>query len=348
MAATSYLSASGTGTQPEQMNTDANPAGMNAEVVAVTAPVLQLLYAHYYLSRPKTGRSTPRPDWLERLNVREPALVAELASLKNPEGRHNFFEIACQLDYWNDPGAARFLQDLPELPDMMLEQLSSADAAAGQPGFRDWLLTRRTDAAEWADQFRRLHSALAEEWLSTGRRTVQSHREQFMNRYLEQSDVIKALPPYHFIRFEKTAESIRLAEGQQQIVAVPLYFAAAGGFSLASGGRQFVGFGLRSGDLFEDTRARIMRDARSIKALSDPTRLLLLTLIARYSGFSLTVGDLAQYLAVSQPTVSGHLKILRDSGLVDVERQGNRSFYRPDTAAIRALLRDMDDTLLPH
>lgn len=330
------------------MSSDPAQSAAETQVVPLTAPLLQLLYAHYFLTRPKSGRTMSRPDWLDRLAEREPELVSELAAARHGEGRHHLFTVAGKLGYWNDPDASRFLNDLPELPARLIRQLDSGEVSTSQSGLRDWLQARTTDLEQWLEQIRRLRAALAAEWSETGLQTVESHRKLFLARYREHGDVIKALPPYHFIRFEKTATPIRDAAGQQQIVVVPLYFAAAGGFSLASGGRQFVGYGLRSEYLFEDTRARVMRDARSIKALADPTRLLLLTLIARYSGFALTVGDLAQYLAVSQPTVSGHLKVLRDSGLVEVERQGNRSFYRPDTAAIRALISDMDDTLLPH
>jgi len=329
------------------MDTDTvQPVSVTEEVKAVPAPVLQLLYAHYYLSNPRPSRRPAEPDWLARLRKRAPELVDELAASGLSEGRHHFFTLAAELGYWDGSDPSRFLADLPELPGSLLEQLQ-AGTDNPQPGLEAWLTARQGEGDRWQRQFRELHAALAEEWRSAGEATVTEHCRQFLERYREHGDVIKALPPYHFIRFEKTALPIRSAEGQQQIVVVPLYFAAAGGFSFGSGGRQFVGFGLRSEYLFEDTRSRVMRDARSIKALADPTRLLLLTLIARYSGFALTVGDLAQYLAVSQPTVSGHLKVLRDSGLVEVERHGNRSLYRPDTAAIRELIMDLEDTLLP-
>src|SRR5690625_2288260 len=332
----------------EQMSSERAPTASDPEVVPLPAPLLQLLYAYYFLTRPTNSRLLSRPGWLQRLSEREPELVAQLAAAPSGEGRHYLFTVAGKLGYWNDPDADRFLTDLPQLPAMLLGKLDSGEVTTSQTGLRDWLQQRTADVGQWLGQLRGLHVALAREWSETGLKTVESHRELFLSRYREHKDVIKALPPYHFIRFEKTATPIRNAEGQQQIIVVPLYFAAAGGFSLASGGRQFVGYGLSSEYLFEDTRARVMKDARSIKALADPTRLLLLTLIARYSGFSLTVGDLAQYLGVSQPTVSGHLKILRDSGLVEVERQGNRSFYRPDTAAIRDLITDMNESLLPH
>lgn len=331
------------------MNSELSQAETYTEVRTVSSPVLQLLYAHYFLTRPVGGRAGIVPDWKLRLEQREPALVQALQQQFRPgERRYFFMMLACELGYWNDPNPRRFLRDLPLLPAQLPRHL------AEHPN-RDWdeELQKRThqlaeNPATWSDLMNRLNEALVTEWQETGRHTVDEHRRQFDSTYAETGDIIKALPPYHFIRFEKTAASIRTVEGKQEIVVVPLYFAAAGGFSFSGGGRQFVGFGLRSEHVFDDIRNRVDREARKIKALSDPTRLLLLTLIARYSGFSLTVGDLAQYLGVSQPTVSGHLKILRESGLVEVERQGNRSFYRPDTAAIQVLLSDLGETLLPH
>lgn len=323
-------------------------ADAHTEVRTVSSPVLQLLYAHYFLTRPAGGRAGIVPDWKVRLEEREPDLVRALQQQFRPgERRYFFMMLACELGYWNDPNPRRFLRDLPLLPAQLSRHLA-------QHPNRDWdeELQRRThqlaeNPAAWSDLMNRLNDALTDEWQLTGRITVDEHRREFDSTYAATGDIIKSLPPYHFIRFEKTAASIRTVEGKQEIIVVPLYFAAAGGFSFSGGGRQFVGFGLRSGHVFDDIRNRVDREARKIKALSDPTRLLLLTLIARYSGFSLTVGDLAQYLGVSQPTVSGHLKVLRDSGLVEVERHGNRSLYRPDTAAIRELIMDLEDTLLP-
>ena len=324
-------------------DSDSNAATTDAR--ALPAPVLQLLYAHYYLTRPPGSRRVLVPEWHKRLEQRSPRLLRELRDSSQPsDRRHHYFTLACELDYWSDSDPDRFLQDLAGLPDRLVEKLQGES----RPGLPEFLIELGSSGYDWVDLFQRLRDSLVDEWRSSGRETVQAHCAQFQAKYAESDDIIKALPPYHFIRFEKTATSIRSAEGQLELVVVPLYFAAAGGFSFESGGRKFVGFGLSSETVFEDARLKVDREARGIKALADPTRLLLLTLIARYSGFALTVGDLAQYLGVSQPTVSGHLKVLREGGLVEVERQGNRSLYRPDTAAIRTLLSDMADTLLPN
>ena len=51
----------------------------------------------------------------------------------------------------------------------------------------------------------------------------------------------------------------------------------------------------------------------------------------------LCVCDLTAAFELSQPTISHHLKILRDAGLVEVERRGTWAYYRLDPAAIGAL-----------
>jgi ArsR family transcriptional regulator, arsenate/arsenite/antimonite-responsive transcriptional repressor len=67
--------------------------------------------------------------------------------------------------------------------------------------------------------------------------------------------------------------------------------------------------------------------ARMFKALSDPVRLRLLSLIASYAGGEACVCDLTGTFDVSQPTISHHLRVLREAGLVDSERRGTWVYY---------------------
>jgi len=62
--------------------------------------------------------------------------------------------------------------------------------------------------------------------------------------------------------------------------------------------------------------------------LADPTRLRLLSLIAA-AGDACAACDLVEPLGVSQPTVSHHLKVLREAGLVESEKRGRWVYYRP-------------------
>jgi ArsR family transcriptional regulator len=72
--------------------------------------------------------------------------------------------------------------------------------------------------------------------------------------------------------------------------------------------------------------AEARRLAVMAKALSDPIRVQLVDVLRRHAG-KVCVCELTPLFDVSQPTVSHHLKVLRDAGLIDVERRGLWSFY---------------------
>lgn len=75
--------------------------------------------------------------------------------------------------------------------------------------------------------------------------------------------------------------------------------------------------------------------ARALKAVADPARLQLLTLI-RANGESCAC-DLNEPLGLSQPTVSHHLKVLTESGLIHREQRGQWAWFRVDEAALQSL-----------
>ncbi len=70
------------------------------------------------------------------------------------------------------------------------------------------------------------------------------------------------------------------------------------------------------------------RIARTFKALGDPTRLRLLSLIAGSSGGEACICDLTGPVGLSQPTVSHHMKVLVDAGLATREQRGRWAYYR--------------------
>jgi ArsR family transcriptional regulator len=67
--------------------------------------------------------------------------------------------------------------------------------------------------------------------------------------------------------------------------------------------------------------------ARMFKALGDPVRLQLLSRVASHAGGEACVCDLSVGLDLSQPTISHHLKVLRESGLLECERRGTWVYY---------------------
>ena len=79
-------------------------------------------------------------------------------------------------------------------------------------------------------------------------------------------------------------------------------------------------------------RQRAERIANVAKALGDPVRLQLVDVLRKHAG-KVCVCELVPLFDLSQPTVSHHLKVLRDAGIVGSERQGLWAYYYviPDT-----------------
>ena len=76
----------------------------------------------------------------------------------------------------------------------------------------------------------------------------------------------------------------------------------------------------------EVEREQAVRIATVAKALGDPIRLQLIDVLRKHAG-KVCVCELVPLFNLSQPTVSHHLKVLRDAGLVDSERQGLWAYY---------------------
>jgi ArsR family transcriptional regulator len=90
--------------------------------------------------------------------------------------------------------------------------------------------------------------------------------------------------------------------------------------------------------------AQAKQAASRLELLAHPIRLTLLGILSRSDG-EVCVCDLEAAVPVKQPTVSHHLRLLREAGLVDVQRRGQWAHYRMDTEAAAALLAELDDVM---
>jgi ArsR family transcriptional regulator len=87
--------------------------------------------------------------------------------------------------------------------------------------------------------------------------------------------------------------------------------------------------------------------ARGFKALGDPVRLRLLSLIAARAGGEVCVCELTDAFTLTGPTISHHLKVLREAGLVDSQRRGTWVYYRVVPAKLGALSQLLDTSAVP-
>ncbi|WP_374760026.1 ArsR/SmtB family transcription factor [Micromonospora humidisoli] len=98
--------------------------------------------------------------------------------------------------------------------------------------------------------------------------------------------------------------------------------------------------------LTEDAAAGL---ARGFKALGDPVRLRLLSLIAARAGGEVCVCELTDAFTLTGPTISHHLKVLREAGLIDCQRRGTWVYYWivPTRLAVLSQLLDVSAAAAP-
>jgi DNA-binding transcriptional ArsR family regulator len=124
-----------------------------------------------------------------------------------------------------------------------------------------------------------------------------------------------------------------------EIAVVPAYFTHLG---LTLDLPNVVLIGVRTDTSGAQARARTELLARRLKTISDPTRLAILDSLR--SG-PRTITDIAQAFGLAQPTVSNHVKLLRESGLVATDPSGSRRELRVQHDAVVELLDHLDQVL---
>ncbi len=77
--------------------------------------------------------------------------------------------------------------------------------------------------------------------------------------------------------------------------------------------------------------------AQVFKALGDPVRLRLVSLIGAHQGGQVCVCELSTAFSLTQPTISHHLKVLREAGIIDCERRGTWVYYWLVPAALERM-----------
>lgn len=93
----------------------------------------------------------------------------------------------------------------------------------------------------------------------------------------------------------------------------------------------------------EETRKQYEARAKVAKAMAHPSRLLILDLLQNQE---MCVSDLTDEVGADQSTVSKHLAILKDVGLIDVRKEGALSYYRVTCCCLDGFFSCMETVLL--
>jgi ArsR family transcriptional regulator len=87
------------------------------------------------------------------------------------------------------------------------------------------------------------------------------------------------------------------------------------------------------------------RIADSFRVVADAARLRILSLMANTDDEESWVGEITDALGLSQPTVSHHLKVLHDAGLIERDVRGNRTYYKLVCEQVQVLRSALDPPL---
>ena len=149
------------------------------------------------------------------------------------------------------------------------------------------------------------------------------------------------VPPRHPLTRADRLGFDDLFEHRNEFAVSPLYFCLSGGHVIDL--YELVHIAVPASDLLPVRRVRdAMFVSDRLRVLAEPTRVHIL--IQLFSAPS-SVMELSRSLRMSQPTVSGHLKILRDAGLVQPRRFGVRTVMVPSRRRVERLIEDARATL---
>lgn len=215
--------------------------------------------------------------------------------------------------------------------------------------FAERLRRARVDAGlrqRYCEFLHSVWSAAREEWEITGRPAVQATAEQWTRRLessagyedvmqlIERQQIWKGRPQYDAMAEE--------ALGDGRIILSPGWF--FGEIHLVElDGAVYVGHGIRPPDVAEKQRRVAEHVSSALKSLADPTRLSILLRLAHEPG---SVTELARHFKLSQPTVSGHVQLLREAGLLEEKASGRSARLSTNEEAVRRFFSAVQDEIL--
>jgi ArsR family transcriptional regulator, arsenate/arsenite/antimonite-responsive transcriptional repressor len=227
------------------------------------------------------------------------------------------------------------------VPDGPLALETETDADRASTGARlGRLAAEPALRARWIDLLGRVWSlgTLSAADRAARERTVQAWRA----RVAEGASPLELVGPKHVARRDEFRHLLDAAVRRGEVTMSPAA-SCQGGHIVALPGMLSIGAPGGDVDSLELRRFFAGEVAGRIKVLSDPTRVALLSQLACES---MTVTELAEAFDLAQPTVSVHVRQLREAGLVEARKEGTRTIYSATGERVQRLLDEAGDLLL--
>ena len=272
--------------------------------------------------------------------------------------------------FWHDPGYAEWAElsligdaagvlfddhatiDWPALERAAAHKVDVGALATEQPDVRE-LMTGRLRQLQRDAGRRDAYFALLQEfwaflgpfWEREGRPAAMRLESEVREQLKSGRDVLAVLPPNHLAQLDRFRPMVDEAERDGRLMIITLGLSGVGSGLLEVPSAMTASFSSETRTNLERRREVAKKIAGQLKLLSDPTRLGLLLMLI-HGPRSIT--DLARSEGLSQPTVSVHVKMLREAGLLESEgRRGQRLYFAP-AERVRGLLEGVLDEVKAH
>src|SRR5688572_24831990 len=314
------------------------PAGRTSGVTVQVSELFELNFALFLdrCSEQKHGHA--QPAWLEAFMRDHGDLHRRLLDFWESPGYHAWDEMlvaAATSGTLLDETIDRFFERLPatlgrriEVPDLPTE---TPDVRPTVQARLDRLRTDEALRQDYVAILREFWDVLDPLWTKGGRAQSVEMARTLRIQHPTLDGLRHLLPGVTMLRREEYEPILQAALDRDQLVIVPLYFAVDGQCVFELPGVLYIGAGVDSGRKVERKREQSEKAAGRLKVLSDPTRVSIIVQLIHQPS---TITDLANYFELSQPTVSVHMKVLREAGLVKSVKVGNQQRYRVDPAEV--------------
>lgn len=296
----------------------------------------------------RASSKTVRPV-LEDLYERDPALRESVTTLWRPDEALSYPGYL-ELSILAHHGGVLFDLDgdalIAALGDLAVHGPRESALAAEIPEDRRRLLRRlevlRTSSRRrkhYIDVVGRVWSELKPAWERDGRPAVLgeiSARRRMLESNPSWQEFTAACDGTCRDRLPQLVEAL---DGDGELALVPAWFSQKGLF-VDLPGLILVGIGVEGAEA--GSRAHAEALAGRLKAIADPTRLAILASLARKE---MTVSELARRFSLAQPTVSNHIKMLREAGFVAVKTAGRSRLLVVQPEVLDGLERDLQGIL---
>ena len=331
------------------MPAEIEPAPARTAVRIAVAPLIELGMALFIINRAASSPGDDHRPWVQRFFNENPTLADQFV---------NFWgdgDFACgELLILSWRAGSVLTQDVerawPSLERAAAEQFEVPfmESESAETMER---IGRKLERLRESEEFRRRYftllkavwEAIQSPWREEGRPTAEAMRRNIEKQLAGGASFLDVVPRLHFAHQTIYEAVIEGAELLGEIVIVPLGLAGGGSTFYTIPGMVIIGFGPD-----HERRAQLRREqsehaARVFKVVSDPTRAAILSNLV-WNASSIT--DLANFFELSQPTVSVHVKMLREAGLLDSQKVNGQTLYTASQERLRETLRAATDELI--